>query len=187
MTRPNSPNDEIQRDYDVALDEMYGVAPEIIDLFKVRISFWDKLVILNAGTLALSFTVAATFRGHAVGDGGVGYLFAAWKLLLISIVSAVFAQWTATGAATFFFKASVALRANRKFVRVSEKIATAGLQCNGTHLELIGKTQIDAHRSGESYRRLEFVAHACGALSQAASTVAFYWLYRFTHVNLAHL
>ena len=187
MNSPEISNDEIQRDYDVALDEMYSIAPDVVDLFKIRIGFWDKLVILSAGALALSFTIAASFRGHAFGDGGLGYLFAAWKLLVVAIVSAVIAQWTAIGAATFFFRAAVTLRAHRKFVRLSEKIDRAGKQSTGSHLDMVGKTEVDAEKSGKSYRRIEFISHACGFISQIAVMVAFYWLYRFARVNLPHL
>src|ERR1700758_48025 len=79
-------------------DEMIGASMQELvspaaEVQKLHISFWDKLVLLNAGTLTLSFTAAASFHGHTIGDGGVGYLFAAWKLLILSMIFALLAQW----------------------------------------------------------------------------------------------
>jgi hypothetical protein len=91
------------------LEEVYNRGPEVIYLYKIRIGFWDKLVILNAGTLALSFTIVAALRGHTVGDGGIGFLFAAWKLLLIAIALSILAQWFATAAATYAHRQLTAL------------------------------------------------------------------------------
>ena len=68
------------------------------DLLKTRISFWEKLVLVDAGALTLSLSAATAFRGHTVGDAGVGYLFGAWRLLLLSIALATMAQWLTASA-----------------------------------------------------------------------------------------
>jgi hypothetical protein len=61
----------------------------------MQIGFWEKLVVLDAATLAASFTASGIFRQHLIGDGGVGYLAAAWKLLLCGVAFALLSQWVA--------------------------------------------------------------------------------------------
>ena len=85
---------------EAALDQVYsdGNASNIVEISKLRVAFWERLVILNAGTLALSLTATSLVRTHVVGDGGVGYLRAAWKCLIFSIMSALIAQSEAISA-----------------------------------------------------------------------------------------
>ncbi len=58
-----------------------AVALAGLDFVRLQIGFWEKVVVLDAATLAASFTAIGMFREHLFGDGGVGYLEAAWKLL----------------------------------------------------------------------------------------------------------
>lgn len=53
----------------------------VLDLVKLQIGFWEKLVVFDGSVLVLSFTASTFFKGHVVGDGGVGYLALAWRLL----------------------------------------------------------------------------------------------------------
>jgi hypothetical protein len=57
-----------------AVDEIYTNPEPIVEFVKMQIGFWEKLVVLDAATLAASFTASGIFREHFTGDGGVGYL-----------------------------------------------------------------------------------------------------------------
>jgi hypothetical protein len=65
-----------------AIDDIYTDSAPIVEFVRMQISFWEKLVVLDAATLAASFSASGVVREHLSGDGGVGYLAASWKLLL---------------------------------------------------------------------------------------------------------
>ena len=149
----------------------------------MRISYWEKLTVLNAGTLALSFTAAAAFRGHAIGDGGLGYLFAAWKNLIASIALCLVAQWLTWLAATHFQRFMFANLIKRKLDRVRDAL---------------GPVERSVSNMEEAYQRIEKAAKGVqggydraaqfiGIVAQIFTIVAYVWLYKFAHLNLQHL
>ncbi len=85
------------------IDEIYTNPAPIVDFIKLEIGFWEKIVVLDSAILGLSFTSVAFLRIHAAGDGGVGYLVAAWKLLFFAIGSFMVAQWIAIPGAIGIF------------------------------------------------------------------------------------
>src|ERR1700753_207378 len=77
------------------IDEIYTNPDPPLEFVKLQVGFWEKLVVLDAATFAASFTAVGLFRDHPLGDGGIGYLEAAWKLLLSGISLLLLAQWLA--------------------------------------------------------------------------------------------
>lgn len=58
-------------------------------MFEMRISFFDKLILLSSGTFALSLTMLGSLHSHAASGNplvGIGYLKRAWVLMLVSIL-----------------------------------------------------------------------------------------------------
>jgi hypothetical protein len=186
MSDSHTPIDDAQDAFDAALDEIYSVTPEILELTKFRLSFLDKLAILNAGTLALSLSASASFRDHLVGDGGFGYLFAAWKLTIMAIVCSMFAQWASTASATYLRRQLAGLKTHRKLIRIEQKLSKSGIQMAEPHRSLIDEADRDVTKAKKYARPLELVAHTLGAVAQLTTILGFYWLYRFAHVNLLH-
>lgn len=116
-----------EKSYGEVLEDLYAVTPEILEIVKLRIAFWDKLVILNAGSLALSVSAAASFRGHTIGDAGVGYLFASWKLMILAIVFSMIAQWAATSSATYLRRQLTSLRTHLKLANIRRDLERGGV------------------------------------------------------------
>ena len=161
---------------DEVLELGAAFASSIFEARKLQISFWDKLVILDAGTLALSINATTAFRGHIVGDGGVGFLFAAWKLLIVSMVLAVLAQWLGSLSTQHFPMAvSSKLIADRR-IRLRYKGADI---FDGTP-EAIKASSLKSFRIDRS---LWITAVSLGMASLVLMIYAFVFLGRFGLVN----
>lgn len=166
-----------------AVDELYTNPEPSLGFVRMQVSFWEKLVVLDAATLAASFTASGIFRDHLIGDGGIGYLAAAWKLLMWALALCLLAQWLAIPGA----------------MAISEKYY--GMRV----LSLLNKSRADPMKKGvypPEYAsiaseivakypglssRAEVFSRMAGALGSAgllASIAALYWLYRFAHVNV---
>jgi hypothetical protein len=162
-------------------DEILGIAESIpaiaIEARKLHIGFWEKLVILDAGTLALSLTAATAFRGHTVGDGGVGYLFAAWKLLISSIICATVAQWLA---ATSTQHLPLAIYAKLMADRM-DRLQIAGKNIfDGTPADMTRQSK----RAAKIDRRLWIFAASAGIIAIFLMIAALVYLSRFGAINL---
>lgn len=147
-----------------------------VDFLKMLISYWDRLVVLNAGIFALSFTAAIALREHAVGDGGIGYLFSAWKLLISSIACALLAQIAASlsaGHLKIVIHGSEAIRIIRK-MRAKANIEQSPLQVEPKVKQSDRYEAITRHSS-----------HFFGMLAQITNFIALLRLYTFVHINLA--
>jgi hypothetical protein len=171
----------------LALEKSYDDTSDSIELAKLRISFWEKLVILDASALALSLTAAGFFRGHFIGDGGSGYLLAAWKLLLISCIFAVAAQWSATLEASYFHGRLRNAATKFRLEGIAKKRAHEGRSENKFLREQLLYNRHALRFRGQRADALRRIGHVLGPAAQACTVIAFYWLYRFAHVNLAHL
>jgi hypothetical protein len=93
--KPPDPMENAQDQITSALRTMEGLTDKLAELVKLQISFFDKLIILNGGTLAVSFTAATGFHTHFAGKQPVAAndLFSAWQLLIISIVLSLVSNW----------------------------------------------------------------------------------------------
>jgi hypothetical protein len=72
-----------------SLEQADAVLIKMFEFVKLRAAYFDKLIILNGGTLALSFSAVATFHAHPLATTQqfpIPYLLLAWKLLMSSIV-----------------------------------------------------------------------------------------------------
>lgn len=175
---------DAEKSYGETLDEIYSTTPEILELTKIRIGFWDKLVILNAGSLALSVSAAASFRGHTIGDGGVGYLLASWKLMILAIGCSMVAQWAATGSATYLRRQLTSLKTHRKLTSIQAMLTNAGVDTPAGLRKLTADASEDVGLGQRYARPFERIAHYVGTASQICTVWSFYYLYRFANVNL---
>ena len=178
---------ELNADTVAVLEQIYDRGPQQLELDKLKISFWDKLVIVDAGALALSLTAAGFFRGHSHGDGGVGYLLAAWKLLIGSMAFAIMAQWILTSAAVYSARQLRALATQLKLGRIEQKTQEFNVPMRPATKDLMTTSRKDAEESGKLATGFENAAHICGAIAQVGTLAAFMWLYVFARVNLIHL
>lgn len=78
-----------------SVDEIYTNPEPIVEFVRMQIAFWEKVVVLDAATLAASLTAIGAFYDRFSGDGGIGYLSAAWKLLFCGLALCLLAQWIA--------------------------------------------------------------------------------------------
>ena len=164
-----------------SVDEIYTNPEPIVDFVKMQVAFWEKVVVLDAATLAASFTAIGAFHGQLSGDGGVGYLATAWKLLICGLGLCLLAQWIAIPGAIAIsghyygmrvlsvLNASVARgdSLSAEYVKISSEIVAASPRLR---------------RRGDVYSRL---AGALGSTGLLISIAALYWLYRFASVNVS--
>ena len=162
---------------DEVLELRATIAPSQVEALRLSISFWEKLVILDGAALTLSVTSATAFRGHTVGDGGVGYLFAAWKLLLLSIIFAAIAQGLGANSAQHLpLAAAGKLIADRRM-----RLRLMGLDIfdeTPERMKTLSKKSfmVDAILWG--------TAESTGLIALFFMIVALVYLYRFGVVNL---
>lgn len=158
------------------VDDIYTDPTPVIEMVKLQISFWEKLVVLDATTLALSFTASGFFREHLIGDGGVGYLAAAWKLLFGGIVFALIAQWLTIPGLLYATGQMYGMRVLSLLGR-KDKVGE----------EEIALMKVIVADSPRYKRRGNYIlrtAGGAGSLGLFLSMAAFYWLYRFAHENV---
>jgi hypothetical protein len=61
---------------------------------KMMIDFYDRLIILNGGTITLSLTIIGMLvkAGHPL-PNGKGFIFSSWICFVISLISAILRNW----------------------------------------------------------------------------------------------
>jgi hypothetical protein len=167
-----------------AVDEIYTNPEPLVEFVKMQIGFWEKLVVLDAATLAASFSASSMLHEHFSGDGGVGYLAAAWKLLLWGITLCLLAQWVAfTGAMAIsghYYGMRVLSLLNKSAAEVSALGGRVGPEYLSISSEIAAKSP--KLRSGANV--FSRFAGALGSAGLLASITAFYWLYRFAHASI---
>jgi hypothetical protein len=171
-----------------AVDELYTDPSPIVDFVKMQVAFWEKLVVLDAAILAASFTAATgIFRDHLTGDGGVGYLVAAWKLLLCGLALCLLAQWIAIPGAIatsgHFYGMRVLSLLNKSAAEVTAQGRSLSPEHRAISAEIVTKSPKLRSRA-DAYSRF---AGALGSTGLLASIAALYWLYRFAQVNIARV
>ena len=167
------------------IDEIYTNPNPPLEFVKLEIGFCEKLVVLDAATLAASFTAIGMFRTNPIGDGGVGYLEAAWKLLFFGIGFCLLAQWLVIPGIIAVSGHDYAMRIlallNRAptdqagFFRLQEyKQIRSAIVAESPWLD----------RKGRYFLR---TASGLGSLGLLCSIGAFYWLYRFAQLNASRI
>jgi hypothetical protein len=74
---------------DSMFKDMHGFSGGLEHNYGIRISFFEKLILLASGTFALSLTLLSSIHGHATSVQplvGIHYLESAWVLMLVSIL-----------------------------------------------------------------------------------------------------
>lgn len=167
------------------VDEIYTNPGPIVDFVKMQVSFWEKLVVLDAAILAASFTAASgIFREHLIGDGGIGYLVAAWKFLLCGLALCLLAQWVAIPGAIatsgYHYGMRVLSLLNKS---VAEKTAQAS-SAAPEYLAILSEIVTQSPQLRSRAKAYSGVAGALGSTGLLVSIASLYWLYRFAHVNV---
>ncbi len=157
---------------------MEGAGSKLLEVKKLYIGLWDKLVILGAGVLTLSLTAATAFRGHTVGDGGVGYLFLAWKFLMVSIVLAGLAQVVAAIATEYMTEGTLYWIATARFFLLSKAIGIAE--------ESVPDYSQKAEKGASVDKSLSRLSLVLGIAALVMMICALYCICLFGRVNLTH-
>jgi hypothetical protein len=156
------------------------------EIITQRVSFYDKLIILNGGTLALSFSVASSFHSltqikHLL---AVSDLLSAWKLLIVSIVLSLLSNWLNLN---FIFNMSQRLHVLQKQISDS-RMHYAALPLNPTAkfdpLDVSVEGSQARERTERMHRGAFEIAAAFGLISQGATFLAYISLYLFAKANI---
>jgi hypothetical protein len=177
-------DDDLERYGNEVLEEVRSFTSDALELAKLRLGFLDKLVILDGATLALSFTISATFRSITPrhGDGGVGYALAVWKLLMLSVGAALIAQWLLTLSTTHL---SHSLSAARISLRIRRAAHIAEARDSSTQpTDLLGRLDKANAISSKSHSPMSRMSFLLGVAAQVFTIMAFYWLYRYVKINV---
>jgi hypothetical protein len=155
-----------------------------IELLVLRVGFYDKLVILNGGTLALSFTAATGLHGHLNPSKPALLpqdLFLAWELLMFSIVGSVICNWLSMSSVT-----SQSNFITEKVTGLHAAWALLALRAIKPEIQHIAPTpdeKIEAAKQ-KSARILGSVGAYFGLLSQLATFTSYIFLFRYAKANL---
>jgi hypothetical protein len=169
------------------VDEIYTDPTPSVDFVKMQIGFWEKLVVLDAATLAASFTASGIFHEHLTGDGGVGYLAAAWKLLFCGLALCLLAQWIAIPGAIAISGHYYGMRVLSLLNRSVAEVTARGGRPAPEHLALSSEIVAQSPKLRSRAKAYSRFAGALGSAGLLTSIAAFYWLYRFAHVNVYNL
>ena len=172
---------------DFALGELYGNNPGLIEIAKIKLSFWDKLVVLDVGSLALLFSVAGANHHSWIGDGGIGYLSATCKLLILSIGAAVSAQWFGVASTTYLQRHRLALRVHWGMQRAVDALATNNEVLIGPPASLLNQMNEEVETMQPRARRMELLSHWAGTVAWFSAIGGFFWLYKFIHANFVRV
>jgi hypothetical protein len=169
------------------VDEIYTNPAPGLDFVKMQLGFWEKLVVLGAATLAASFTASGMVREHLIGDGGVGYLVAAWKLLFCGISLCLLAQWVAIPGAIAISGHYSGMRVLSLLNKSATEMLARGDRPAPGYLEISSKIASESPWLSSKAKGFSRFAGALGSLGLLASILGFYWLYRFAQVNVSGL
>jgi hypothetical protein len=158
------------------VDDIYYNTDSLVEMAKLRISFWEKLVVLNATVVGASFTATALLKDRLVGDAGVGYLVAAWKLLFGGIVLCLIAQFLLFPALDYALRHQYGMRV---FSILARQQTTAPLERQ--MMEEIRTAAPELQKKSDIIARM---ANAVGSVGFLESVAAYYWLYRFLQINV---
>ena len=162
-----------------AVDEMYSDPSPLIESVKLQLAFWEKVVVLDAAILGLSQTASLFFLGRLSGDGAVGYLNAAWRLLFWGTGFALFAQLIALAGLR---ESSGALR-GRRVLDLLLKASSIQGKLTPHQANLTREIVDNVPRQGKQGAHLLRAANAFGSTGLLLSIAAFYYLYEFAHLN----
>jgi hypothetical protein len=160
----------------------------ILEAIKLRMAHQEKLVILNAGTLALSFSAITAYHAqHSQSSVSTGSLQHAWQLLMCAIVLSLNANWLCVYSTTHYANSQYMTQVSASFDRYE-----------GSFKDLLpdyakrqrARLDIETER-GEIAGRYSNIfttsSHVFGLLAQLVTCLAFVFLYYFAKSVLATL
>jgi hypothetical protein len=158
------------------VDDIYFNINHPVEMTKLLIGFWERLVVLDATIIGASFTANIFLKDRLIGDGGVGYLVLAWKLLFGGIVACLIAQWLILPGLDYVLRHLNGMRVLSLLVRSEQEIPGDVLITRE-----IRKESPLLERRG---RVISKIGGFIGSVGFLLSITAYYWLYRFLQVNL---
>jgi len=151
-----------------------------VDSMKLRIAHHEKLIVLCAGTLALSFTAATSFHGQQNHEiAAIPSLLRAWQLLLSAIVLGVVSNWmSVTGVAHLTNYASYK-QVGVYFTLLEKSLTKLAPQYSKDERESWDRNSAKYIRVEKVSNILIRLAAVLGLLAQIAAFCAFVSLYFF--------
>ena len=160
------------------------------EIVSQKISFFDKLIILNGSTLAISFTAATGFHPHLQAAGRfLAYidLFSAWRLLIISIIGSLVSNWLSMS----YIANVTALMHLREAEYINLRVAAASQSLIPETKVVPLDTSPERQRSDRIKIRTYDVAFQAanflGLISQGATFLSYISLYKFARTSLLNM
>jgi hypothetical protein len=186
---------EHKQHLDKAFDDIDNIlSGPVGEFLKHRISYFDKLIILNGGTLALSFSAAATFYAHAHAAANGTHIpfdsvLTAWKLLMFSIVAALVSNWlTIIANEKVYVLEAIKLIRLRTFVLFTYfRDAVPNIHIDWTSAIRTPKIAKKEQSQGRVAKWGAWAAFFLGLLSQLATIASYFYLYKFVGANIQAL
>jgi hypothetical protein len=156
------------------------------EIERQRITFYDRLILLAAGTLTLSFTAATSFQAKsgnaAIADAG--YLTTEAILLAISIACALAFSWLTLSSLIFANRAITTDTsiANRKF---SSMLASSML-FHWTHDVVPEADHMEYERAMRRAKLTRILAAVFAIASLLTFLTAYIFFFLFVYANLFH-
>jgi hypothetical protein len=179
------------------LDKMLDTIDNLLsgplgEFLKHRISYFDKLIILNGGTLALSFSAAATFYARAAASKThfqSNSLLTAWQLLMFSIVAALVSNWLTMSANQKSYTLAATRLIRLRMLASLAYIRDAVPNISVDMTPAIETKEIAAKELTHSRvaKWADNVALFLGFLSQLATVASYFYLYKFAGANILAL
>lgn len=153
---------------------------------RLVVSFFDKLVILNGGTLAITFSALFAFHNsNPKGKIDTADLFIAWKLLIASTVAALLCSWLNIAVVSVQTKATEQLMMRAYLTASTMKLnsAIAGAQIDVASLMPSDKEQKKLKHSLTGTQWIGNVARWLGLAAKLATVTSYYYLYLFAQAS----
>ena len=179
MTDQQNPLDEV--------DRIYTSPDPSIDFVRLQIGFWEKLIVLDAATLAASFTAIGMFRDHLVGDGGGGGPTGGLEALVLRNCLVPVGAMAGDPGSHCDQRALLRYEGAHPPSKIIET-ATVGARHPATpsvRTDPIRDRRGSPHGFVRRPNTFLGLPVGLGSLGLLSSICAFYWLYRFAQANLS--
>jgi hypothetical protein len=161
------------------LDRLDSQLEKFQNLTGLRTSFYDKLIVLNGGTLTISFTAATSFHDPNAQWKllDLSNLFSAWELLIIASVLSFISNYLTLGVVT-----------NQMAIMSNRLMNAYGVVWSKTAPEKTIESERQNQRServltGAKYS--EKIALWLGVIAQMCTVYAYICLFKFARLNLS--
>jgi hypothetical protein len=157
------------------------------EAIKLRIAHHEKLVILCASTLALSFTAATAFHGNpSQAEAALSSLLHAWQLLMSAIILGVISNWLSVSGAVHFGNLHYDKQIGVRFSILEESLRRIDPEYAKQEREAWNRNSTKFAQSGKYFNIFNRLAGGIGFCAQLAAFCAFVHLYYFAKTILTN-